>query len=46
MGILMATLLVLFVIQPAVARGGFSELFIIAGIFLSILLIEQWIRSR
>ena len=42
----MALLLVLFVIQPAVARGGFSELFIIAGIFIAILLMEQWIRTR
>jgi hypothetical protein len=42
----MVLLLVLFVIQPAVARGGFSELFIIAGIFIAILLMEQWIRTR
>lgn len=42
----MVSLLVLFVIQPAVARGGFSELFIIAGIFIAILLMEQWIRTR
>ncbi|HYK98217.1 MAG TPA: hypothetical protein VEU77_07465 [Candidatus Acidoferrales bacterium] len=42
----MVLLLVLFVVQPAVARGGFSELFIIAGIFIAILLMEQWIRTR
>ena len=42
----MVLLLVVFVIQPAVARGGFSELFIIAGIFIAILLMEQWIRTR
>ena len=42
----MVLLLVLFVIQPAVARGGFSELAIIAGIFIAILLMEQWIRTR
>ena len=42
----MVLLLVVFVVQPAVARGGFSELFIIAGIFIAILLMEQWIRTR
>jgi len=42
----MVLMLVLFVVQPAVARGGFSELFIIAGIFIAILLMEQWIRTR
>ena len=42
----MVLLLVLFVVQPAVARGGFSELFIIAGIFIAILLVEQWARTR
>jgi hypothetical protein len=42
----MVLLLVLFVVQPAVARGGFSEVFIIAGIFIAILLMEQWIRTR
>ena len=46
MGVLMVTLLIAFVIQPAVARGGFSELFVIAGIFLAILLLERWIRTR
>jgi hypothetical protein len=35
-----------FVIQPAVARGGFGELVIVAGIFLAILLIERWLRTR
>lgn len=45
-GVLMALLLFLFVIQPAIARGGFGELLIIAGIFLAILLIERWLRTR
>ncbi len=45
-GLLMAVLLFLFVIQPAVARGGLGELLIIAGIFLAILLTERWLRSR
>ncbi len=42
----MAVLLLVFVIQPAVARGGFGELLIIAGIFLAILLLEWWLRNR
>ena len=42
----MAVLLLAFVIQPAVARGGFGELLIVAGIFLAILFIERWLRTR
>lgn len=42
----MGILLIVFVIQPAVARGGFGELFIIAGIFAAILLLEWWLRNR
>jgi hypothetical protein len=42
----MALLLLLFVIQPAVARGGFGEILIVAGIFLAILLSERWLRTR
>lgn len=44
--IAMGVLLIVFVIQPAVARGGFGELFIIAGIFAGILLLEWWLRNR
>ena len=46
MGVLMVTLLLLFVVQPAVQRGGFGELLIIIGIFLSILLLERFVRTR
>ena len=42
----MAVLLLVFVIQPAVSRGGFGELVIVAGIFVAILLIERWLRTR
>lgn len=42
----MAVLLAVFVIQPAIARGGFGELLIIAGIFLAILVVERWVRTR
>ena len=42
----MVALLFLFVIQPAVARGGFGELLIIAGIFFAVLLGERWLRTR
>lgn len=42
----MGVLLILFVIQPAVARGGIGELFIIAGIFAAILGVEWWLRNR
>jgi hypothetical protein len=42
----MAVLLAVFVIQPAIARGGLGELLIIAGIFLAILVVERWLRTR
>ncbi len=42
----MAVMLLVFVIRPAVERGGFGELVIVAGIFLAILLIERWLRTR
>jgi hypothetical protein len=42
----MALLLLVFVIQPAVARGGFGEILIVAGIFVAILLSERWLRTR
>jgi len=42
----MAALLLFFVVQPAVARGGLGELLIVAAIFLAVLLIERWLRTR
>ncbi len=42
----MGVLLLVFVIQPAVTRGGFGELAIVAVIFLAVLLIERWLRTR
>lgn len=45
-GIVMALMLIVFVIQPAVARGGFGELLIVAAIFAAVLLIERWLRTR
>ncbi|HZP95955.1 MAG TPA: hypothetical protein VFC31_06430 [Candidatus Limnocylindria bacterium] len=42
----MAALLLVFVIQPAVARGGIGELVILAAIFLAILFAERWLRTR
>ena len=42
----MAVLLFFFVIQPAVARGGFGELVIVFFIFMAILLVERWVRTR
>jgi hypothetical protein len=42
----MAALLYVFVIQPAVARGGFGELVIVALIFAVVLYAERWLRTR
>ncbi len=44
--ILMGVLLIVFVIQPAVARGGWTELVIIVAIFVAILSLEWWARNR
>ena len=46
LGIVMAGLLLVFVIQPAVALGGIGEILIVAGIFLTVLFIERWLRTR
>ena len=42
----MAALLFVFVIRPAVLRGGIGELGIVFVIFLAILVIERWLRTR
>jgi len=42
----MVLLLYLFVIQPAVARGGVGEILIVAGIFAAVILTERWLRTR
>ncbi len=40
--------LVLFtaVVRPAVERGGYAELALVAGAFAAILLVERWLRTR
>jgi len=45
-GVVLVTTLLFLVIRPAVERGGAGELLIIAGIFIAILLIERWLRTR
>jgi hypothetical protein len=45
-GIVMVFLLFVFVIQPAVARGGAVEILIVAAIFVAVLLTERWLRTR
>jgi hypothetical protein len=44
--VVLATTLLFLVIRPAVDRGGAGELFVIAGIFAAVLLIERWLRTR
>jgi len=39
-------LLFIFVIRPAIARGGLGEFLGIAAVFVAILLGERWLRSR
>ncbi|HEV8469441.1 MAG TPA: hypothetical protein VGR46_07515 [Candidatus Limnocylindria bacterium] len=42
----LAVLLFLVVVRPAIERGGYGELAGVAALFLAILLAERWIRSR
>ncbi len=42
----MTLLLFLFVVRPAIDRGGLGEFLGIAGLFVAILLGERWLRSR
>lgn len=42
----MALLMFVFVIQPAIARGGVGEILIVAAIFAVVLLSERWLRTR
>lgn len=41
-----AVVLFTAVVRPAVERGGWSELLLIAGAFAAILLVERWLRTR
>ena len=43
-GALLVAALVLLVARPAVERGGWSELVIVAAIFAGVLLIERRLR--
>lgn len=45
-GITLTILFILTVVVPAVRSGGFTEFFVIAGIFAAILLGERWLRTR
>ena len=42
----LAAFLFLVVIQPAVARGGWAELGLVALIFAAVLAFERWLRTR
>lgn len=43
-GSVLAVALLVVVVQPAVARGGWAELIAIFGILLGVLLVERWLR--
>jgi hypothetical protein len=42
----LALLLFVVVVRPAIDRGGVGELVGVAALFLAILLGERWLRSR
>lgn len=42
----LAVVLFTVVIRPAVERGGFGEVALVAGALLAILLAERWLRGR
>ena len=45
-GAVLAAFFVLTVVKPAIDRGGLREFGIVALIFVAILLVERWIRTR
>jgi len=45
-GTLLALVLVLLVVRPAVERGGIQEVLIVAAILAAILVFERYLRSR
>lgn len=45
-GTVLAVLLFAVVLRPAVERGGWAELLLVAGGFAAILLVERWLRGR
>ena len=45
-GAVLAVLVVLVVVRPAVERGGWGELGIVVVAFAAILLAERWLRAR
>ncbi|MEK6620657.1 MAG: hypothetical protein AABZ26_06775 [Chloroflexota bacterium] len=45
-GSLLLVTFVLLVIRPAVERGGWGELALVAAAFGAILLFERWLRTR
>jgi hypothetical protein len=43
---ILAVLLIMVVVRPALERGGVRELVGVAVLFLAILLAERWLRTR
>jgi hypothetical protein len=44
--VVLASVLFVVVIRPAIERGGVAELVGVAALFAAILLAERWLRSR
>lgn len=42
----LALLLFLLVVSPAIERGGAGELALVGAIVLAVLLFERWLRTR
>ncbi|MGH2500156.1 MAG: hypothetical protein ACRDF0_08735 [Candidatus Limnocylindria bacterium] len=45
-GGVLALVLLLLVVRPAVERGGWSELALVAAMVVGVLLFERWLRTR
>lgn len=44
--LVLAALVLLLVVRPALERGGFVELLVLVVAAISILLFERWLRTR
>ncbi len=45
-GALLALLVYVLVVSPALERGGAGELLLVVGIAAAVLLFERWLRTR
>jgi len=45
-GLVLAVLLFVVVVRPAIERGGWGEVALVGLVLAAILLVERWLRTR